>query len=226
MVTQQRTLDNPQLLQQMKSTLLTLELKRTELLSKFDANYRPVQEVEKQIRETHAAIEAEKSAPLHDETTDQDPTHEWARSELVKAQTGLSGLRARMEADQAALAKYHSNARGLQQAAITQQDLVRAAKTEEENYLLYLRKQEEARINDALDRRGILNVAIAEAPTVPALPARSSWLYGLLSVFLAGTASIVLAFTSDFLDPSFRTPDEVTAYLESPVLASFPKNGK
>ncbi|HKC70413.1 MAG TPA: hypothetical protein VKB60_02265, partial [Terriglobales bacterium] len=226
MVTQQRTADNPQLLQQMKSTLLTLELKRTELLTKFDPNYRPVQEVEKQIRETRAAIEGERTAPLRDETTDRDPTHEWARSELAKAQAELSGLQARATADQAALARYRDGARSLQEASIVQQDLVRAAKTEEENYLLYLRKQEEARINDALDRRGIVNVAVAEAPTVPALPARSRLLYGLLSVFLAGTASLGLAFAADFLDPSFRTPDEVTAFLEAPVLASLPKNGK
>jgi uncharacterized protein involved in exopolysaccharide biosynthesis len=39
----------------------------------------------------------------------------------------------------------------LQQASIVQQDLQRTARTEEENYLLYQRKEEEARINDALD---------------------------------------------------------------------------
>lgn len=225
MVTQQRSADNPQLLQQMKSTLLTLELKRTELLTKFDPNYRTVQEVEKEIRETRSAIEGERSAPLRDETTDLDPTHEWARAELVKSQAELSGLQARAAAEQTALTQYRRGARSLQEASIVQQDLVRAARTEEENYLLYLRKQEEARINDALDRRGILNVAVAEAPTVPALPARSGILYGLLSVLLAGSASVGLVFTADFLDPSFRSPDEVTAFLDSPVLASFPKNG-
>jgi len=225
-VTQQRTLDNPELLQQMKSTLLTLELKQTELLSKFDPSFRPVQEVEKEIGKTRAAIETEKGAPLRDETMDRDPTHEWVRAELVKAQAELSGLRARASADKATLARYRNNAQGLQYAAIAQQDLVRGAKTEEENYLLYLRKREEARINDALDRRGILNVAIAQEPTVPALAARSFWFYGLVSVFLAGMVSVGLVFTSDFLDPSFRTPDEVTVYLESPVLASFPRNGR
>jgi len=225
MVRQQRTSDNPQLLEQMKSTLLTLELKRTELLSKFDPTYRPVQEIEQQIRDTKAAIEGEKNAPVRDETTDQDPTYEWARSELVKAQTDLSGLRARAAADQAALARYRNGAQSLQEATIVQQDLVRTAKTEEENYLLYLRKQEEARIDDALDRRGILNVAIAEAPAVPVLPARSFWIYGLLSVLLAGTGAFSCACMSDFLNPSFRTPDEVTRFLEAPVLASLPKNG-
>jgi uncharacterized protein involved in exopolysaccharide biosynthesis len=185
-----------------------------------------VQEIEKQIRDTRAAIEGEKNAPVRDETTDQDPTYEWVKSELVKAQSELSGLKARAAANNVSLARYRSGARTLQQAAIAQQDLLQTAKTEEENYLLYLRKEEEARINDALDRGGILNVAIAEPPTVPALPARSFWLYGLLSVFLAGTGSVGLAFTSDFLDPSFRTPDEVAGFLESPVLASLPKNGR
>jgi len=125
-----------------------------------------------------------------------------------------------------ALARHRNGARSLQEASIVQRDLVRTAKTEEENYLLYLRKQEEARIDDALDRRGILNVAIAEAPAVPVLPARSFWIYGFLTVLLAGTGALSCAFTSDFLNPSFRTPDEVTRFLESPVLASLPMNGR
>jgi len=225
LTTQLRTADNPQLLQQMKSSLLALELKRTELLSKFEPTYRPVVELEKQISETRAAIAGEKNAPVRDETTDQNPVFEWVNSELAKAHTDLSGLKARAVAIQTALTKYRGSARALQQATIVQQDLQRTAKTQEENYLLYQRKEEEARINDALDRGGILNVAIAEPPTVPALPARSFLSYGFLGVLLATTGSIGLAFASDFLDPSFRTPDEVLDFLNSPVLASIPQNG-
>lgn len=224
--TQLRTADNPQLLQQMKSILLQLQLKRTELLSKFEPDYRPVQELEKKISETRASINGEKNSPVRDETTDQNPVYEWVKSELAKAQTDLSGLEARATADQAALLKYRERARALQQASIVQQDLLRTAKTQEENYLLYLRKEEEARINDALDRRGILNVAIAEPPSVPALPAKSAWHYALVGLLLAGAGSFGAAFVSDFIDPSFRTPDEVVAFLDSPVLASLPKTGK
>jgi uncharacterized protein involved in exopolysaccharide biosynthesis len=224
--TQVRTSDNAQLMQQMKSTLLTLDLKRTELLTKYDPNYRLVQEIDKQIADTRAAIAQEEKAPIREETTDQNPTHEWVKAELARAQTELAGLKAKAAANDAMLARYRATAGELQQASIVQQDLLRAAKTEEENYLLYLRKEEQARINDALDQRGILNVAIAEQPTVPALPARSSLLYALLSVVLGGTGSLGVAFTSDFLSPSFRTPGEVTSYLGVPVLASIPKNGK
>jgi len=226
LTTQLRTSDNPALLEQMKSSLLQLELQKTEMLSKFEPTYRPVVELEKKISETRAAIAGEKSSPILDETTDQNQVYEWVKSELTKAQTDLSGLEARAVATQAALVRYRGGARALQQASIVQQDLQRTARTEEENYLLYQRKEEEARINDALDRGGILNVTIAEPPSVPALPARSFLYYGLLGMFLATTGSTGLAFASDFLDPSFRTPDEVSSFLDSPVFASIPKNGR
>ena len=226
LTTQVRTSDNPQLLQQMKSTLLTLELKRTELLTKYDPGYRLVQEMDQQIADTRAAIAAEDKAPIREQTTDQNPTSLWVNSEMAKARTDLSALRAKAAATNAILISYRQSARDLQESTVAQQDLLRAARTAEENYLLYQRKEEEARISDALDQRGILNVTIAEQPSVPAFPVRSSLLYGLLSVFLAGTASLGMAFTSDFLDPSFRTPTEVTSYLGAPVLASLPKRGK
>jgi uncharacterized protein involved in exopolysaccharide biosynthesis len=223
LTTQLRTSDNPQLFQQLKSTLLTLELKRSELLSKFEPTYPLVLEVEKQIHETQAMIASEKDAPVRDETTDQNPNYEWVKAELTKARTELSGLKAKAEADQAALAKYRDNARSLQEATIVQQDLLRTAKTEEDNYLLYRRKEEEARISDALDARGILNVAITDPATVPALPERSSLYYGMLCVFLAFAGSLGLTIAGDFFDPSLRTPQDVSNLLDLPVLASIPK---
>jgi uncharacterized protein involved in exopolysaccharide biosynthesis len=222
-LTQVRTSDNPQLMQQLKSTLLTLDLKRTELVSKYDPSYRPVQEVDKQIADTQAAIAKEESTPIREETSAQNPAHDWVAVELAKAQTDLVGLKAKAASESDALSQYHVSAGRLRDASIAQQDLLRAAKTQEDSYLLYLHKSEQARISDALDQRGFLNVAIAEQPTVPVLPARSWFLYGLLSIFLAVAGSLGLATVLDFFNPSFRTPDEVAAYLGAPVLASIPR---
>jgi len=49
---------------------LTLELKRTELLEKFEPGYRAVQEVDVQIGQTRTALAAAEKSQLHDETTD------------------------------------------------------------------------------------------------------------------------------------------------------------
>src|SRR5207253_2472728 len=125
-----RTSDNPLLLQQLKSTLLTLELRRTELLSKFEPDYRPVQEIEK---------------------------------ELAKAKAERVSLQGRAAETAQVVRTYREKAMALGQKAVGQQELMRDAKAAEGNYLLYLNKREEARISDELDRKRIVNVAIAEA---------------------------------------------------------------
>jgi uncharacterized protein involved in exopolysaccharide biosynthesis len=111
------------------------------------------------------------------------------------------------------------------QEEIKQADLLRAQKADEDNYLLYLRKQEEARISDALDRQRISNVVVAEAATIPFKPQGRRLLIMMIGGFLACLLSVMLGFAVDYWNPSFRTPDEVESFLDSPVVAAFPKNG-
>jgi uncharacterized protein involved in exopolysaccharide biosynthesis len=217
-----RNADNPQLAEKMKSKLLELQLKRTELLTKFDPSYRLVREVDQQIAETKTSIAGEEHSPLRDETTNQEPNHEWAKSELIKAQVELGTLEAHGQATRVQVAGYREVAQRLGGNALQQGDLLGEMKAAEEKYLLYVNKREEARIEDALDQGGILNVTIAEQPRVPALPARAAWVFGLIGVLLGGTLSTSLGFAADYLNPGFRTPDEVIAYLGIPVLASLP----
>jgi len=226
MVTQVRNADDAMLLSQLRANLLILELKRTELLGKFEPGYRPVQEIETQIAQTRAALAVAEKSQLHEETSDRDPTHEWAREELAKAKADLSGLQARAQATALTVQSYRANARSLGRNEVVQDDLIRTVKATEENYLLYRRKQEEARISDALDRRRIINVAIAEAATAPSLPSSHRSLTLVMGLLLAIAVSLGLAFGSDYLDPTFRTPDEMTSFLNIPVLAAMPQNGK
>src|SRR5271157_1257947 len=180
-VTLKRWADNPEVLEKMKTHLLELLLKRTELLSRFEPSYRLVQEVEQEIAETRAQIAAEALTPVRDETTDKDPNYEWARMEMEKAQVQWDGLRARQADASTQVASLRTFAQQMQSDSVDQQDLMRTARAEEDNYLLYLRKREEARIGDALDERRILNVAIVEPPKAPALPAHSMLPYLLLA---------------------------------------------
>jgi uncharacterized protein involved in exopolysaccharide biosynthesis len=224
--TQVRTLDNPQLMEHLKSALLDLELKRSALLSKFEPTYRPVQEVEQQIKQAREAIVAAEKAPLRDETTDRDPTYEALRAELTKANTDLAALQARATATSAMIRSYRAKSERLDHQEILQQDMLRATKANEENYLLYLRKQEEARISDALDRQRISNVLIAEAATVPFKAQSRRLPFVLLGILFASLASVMVGLVVDHWDPSFRTPQEVQDFLGSPVLAAFPKDSE
>ena len=117
-------------------------------------------------------------------------------------------------------------ARQLGEDAIAQDDLISTEKAAEDSYLLYVKKQEEARMDDALDERGIVNVAIAEHPVAPALPVWSAWAVLAVGFAAAGAAGTGAAFAADYVDPAFRTPDDVLAYLHSPVLASLPRRAR
>jgi protein tyrosine kinase modulator len=224
--TEIRNSDNPELLQKLKSKLLELELQRTDLLTKFQPSYRLVQEVEQQIAQTKSMIGAEDQLPLRDETTQLDVNHEWAKSELVKAQVEFNTLAARAKATGTMLASFRQSAESLQDRAIQQEGLQRNLKEAEGKYLLYVNKREEARIGDAMDADGIVNVTLAEPPTMPVLPVRSEMSLGLIGFLLGGAASTGFAFVADSLSPSFRTPDEVALYLGAPVLASLPRGNE
>jgi uncharacterized protein involved in exopolysaccharide biosynthesis len=145
---------------------------------------------------------------------------------MAKAKADLMGLEARASAMSGALKTLESRALKLQDESVTQQDLLRTAKANEENYLLYQRKREEASIADALDQRKIINAAVAEAPMPPLVPTSlPTGIKLLLAVVIATLVSVGLAFFMEYLDPSFRTPEDVREYLEIPLLATVPRNG-
>ncbi len=224
--TQVRIADNPELLKALKASLLDLQLKRTQLLTKFEPSHRLVQEVDQQIAQAEATIATENTLPLRDETTDKNAHYEWAKAELQRAQVQLKSLQAREAATATQEVSYQAMARQLGEDAITQDDLFSAEKAAQENHLRYVKKQEEARMDDALDERGIVNVAIAEHPVAPALPVWSPWMVLAMGLAAAGAAGTGAAFAADYVDPAFRTPDDVLAYLDSPVLASLPRRAR
>jgi len=214
--------DNPQLQEKLKSKLLELELRRTELLTKFQPSYRLVQEVEQQIAQAKSAIATEELKPLQDKVTEQDPDYAWANSERVKTGIEIEALQKKQTVAAEQVSAYQYRAQNLTEQAVEQEDLERKLRAAEETFLLYARKREEARISDALDQTGILNVAIAQQPTVPAFPARPL-LASLALVFMAACVlSSGAALLAEYVDSSFRTPEEVSRSLGVPVLAALP----
>lgn len=226
MTTQMKKGDNAQVLENLKSTLLTLEMKRTELLTKYQPTYPLVVEVDKQIADTRNALTLEETSPVKEEVTDQNTTYTWVASELAKAKADLAGFQARETSLKAIVNVYMAQARKLEEQGLMQADLVRTQKADEGNYLLYIKKREEARISDAMDKTRILNVSIAQAPVLPSLPTRSPVLFALVAVLLASAVSLGVVFAIDYADQSFRTPSEVMAELRIPVLAAVPTQSK
>ena len=212
------------LLEQLQSQLLTHELRRIELLRAFQPDYPPVKEEEEKIAKIRQMIASAEQSPIVERTTGRNPAYDYLVNELDKTKADLAGLQARAEATTRGLASVRTRARQLEQFGLQQQVLLRAVSQAQQNYVTYAQKREEARISNALDAERILNVALAEKASVPFEPSGPSPLLLLLvGMVLAAIASVILALVVDHWDPSFRTPDEVQAFLDLPVVASIPR---
>lgn len=214
--------DSALLLQQLKSSLLDLQLKRTQLLTQYQPTYPLVVEVNEQIAQAQAALANAEKSHIEERTTDRDPNYEQVQENLTQSRVQLAGLNARATSLAREYADDEQQVRWLEAQGMSQQDLMRQEKTAEDNYLLLLHKEQEARISEALDKRRIFNVSIVQTASVPALPVHPVWWY----VMYGGMLSILIAFAAaagvDRLDPTLRTSDEVEGILHTPVLVTLP----
>jgi uncharacterized protein involved in exopolysaccharide biosynthesis len=211
------------LLQNLGSTLLAAETKRTQLLLKYDPSYPLVQEADQEVAEAKAAIAKAEKAPYINQTTDRDPTFELLREDLAKNNADLAGQRASLAANRDGIRNMQAQMVKLGNDSSLLANLQREAKANEQNYLLYLSKREQERTSDALDRTRIENVAIAVPPSIPVLPEHGATYILLLAFGLATSFSVAAAYTIDYLDPSFHTPTQVIDALRIPVVVGVPK---
>jgi uncharacterized protein involved in exopolysaccharide biosynthesis len=219
--TQIRVSANGELVREMKSRILALEVKHAEMSRKFTPTYLPVLELEQELAQARAALASAEQTPLTESTSDQNPTHQWLRGELARTRTERVAAIARAGAIANSVRQYRDRAAQLDEKSAAQQDLRRVLKTAEENYILYTRKQEEARISDALDRTRIGNVVVADPPSVPPVPSSTARIWILLvGGIMALVLGVAVTYLLDCLSPYLRTPDEVEDALEVPVLAS------
>lgn len=223
-LTQQSTNADSNLLENMQANLLAAQVKRTQLLLKFEPTYPAVQEVEQEIAETQDAIKKAESMKYVNETTDRDNTYEFLKEDVAKAKSDLASQQATATELLDSIQKMKKQMVDLDGKAVKQAALIRDEKADESNYLLYLDKREQERSSDALDQRGIADVAIAVPPMVPVLPAYSPMLAVIIGFVFAAVIGLSSGFIAEYLDASFRTPNEVAEALNVPVLASVPKH--
>jgi len=221
--TQETTSSAEALLQTLQGNLLTAQLKKTQLLLKYEPSYPLVQEAQQELNETQAAIAEAMKQQYVVHSTDRDPTYELIREDVAKTRADLASQQAAATALQQSLDGIERQLVDLNQKALRNADLAREVKANEDNYLLYVSKREQERTSNALDEKLIADVAIAVPPVLPILPFTSPVLVLVVGVVLALFMSVGGVFVAEHLNSSLRTPDEVFEVLRIPVLASVPK---
>jgi len=220
-ITRTKESDNAELLSRLQDTLLSLQLKRSEMLQKYAPAYPLVQAIETEIAQTRVAIAQAQESPVTETTTDRDPAKDWIATELAKTDADHAAFKGEAEFNAGAIRHYQEISRKLDQASAQRNDLARKVKIAEDDYLLYRHEAERALIADAVGS-GNVSLSFSEIATTlaqPQLPFEWILIGGSLT---AGIVSLGAAYAVDRIDPCFRTPEELSGFLDVKVLASIP----
>ncbi len=224
-VTQRRAVPNQYSAEHLNTMIVELQNKRTQLVTKFRADDRLVREVDQQIKTTRAALDKATGETATEQSTDLNPLRQTLETEQARARVDQAGAQGRLEMLQAQVAQYENQLSRLEGITGEYEDLNRKVKQADDNYLLYQRKQEEARITDELDQNKITNVSVAEAAIQPNLPVRPNRPMNLmLGLFLGALLSLGSVVVAEFMRDTVLTPHELEVLTGRPVLASLPKN--
>ena len=168
MTTQVRAIPNQMAVQQLSTMLADLQNRRITLAVKFKPGDRLIKELDQQIASTQEQLHHLQTEPATEETTDVNPIRETAASEISRGQVELRALEARKAALTTTRTAYLDELTGMEKDSIKLQQLQQEETEALDNYKLYTRKMDEARLADWLDRAKFSNVAMVETPTVVA----------------------------------------------------------
>jgi len=206
----------------MRSRLYELQLKEQDLLSKFTEESKPVREIRRQIAEAQALLDKEEPTRTQ-VTTGINTTHQQLNLDLIKEMANFSSLEAKARVLKTQQEAAREELTVLNNTEVKMVNLQRELSLLDGKYRKYSDNLEQARIDQAMESNKISNISVvqpASASTKPVRPRKGLNL--ALGFFLGIFGGLGLAFFSEYLDHSLRTPQDVEEKLDLQVLASIP----
>jgi len=221
--TQERTVPNDYSVERLNTMLAELENKRTSLLTKFTPGDRLVQETNKQIADTKSALSNARQMSSQEHSTDVNPVWQSVSASIIQGQAERQALKARRGVLEQQISNLRNSLASAEGSTVAFSTLRQKVADLESNYQLYTQKSNEAKVEDAMNENRLLNVAVAQSPTLAMTPIRPR---PVLDLTLGAFTALFLANFAVFLVEMGRstvaTPREVNRFARYPLLATVP----
>lgn len=189
-------------LQQLKPQVAQLQSERAELLTRYQPNSERMKEIDAKLAAAQKILNHENHLVVQERSTNLNPVWVTLEQNLQQAKTAEAAGSAtdtafanEIKQAQAELVKMDNNAMAIER-------LQSQVSTDQEAYLSYVRKSEEARTAQGLNLNKILNVSIAQPPSEPLRPVFPIvWLNLLAGVVLAVGVGVGAAYWEEERDP-------------------------
>lgn len=201
---------NPYAISGIRNRLTELKLKEEELLGKYTEQSVFIINVRKEIEKAQELL-AKEEKTYHDKA-------------ITSINHVLNALGSKEASQERHLTDYRQELKRINSMELKLKELERQVTLNEENYQLYVKHMEEARISDAMDNQKIANISVVEPALPPIKPVKPKKLLNiLLSIILGGVAGLGVAFSSEYFSHSFNNSEDVKQHLGLKVLASIPE---
>ena len=207
----------------LNTQLVTLTLKRTELLTKYPPTDRLVKETDTQLAQTNAALKNLKDTRTSNASTNINPTWQAADQDLSVSRSLLKASIAQRDQLAAEVSDLKKQANTVAKDS-TEYNLLDNKVTElQNNYILYAKKRDEAIANSGMDQAQLLNVAVLESPSYsPEAVRPRPFLDIALSLFTALFVAAFAVFVAEVTRTNFTSARDLDALKTSDVLATVP----
>ncbi len=205
-----------------RATLVTLEARRNELLTKFSDTSKFITDLDDQIVKLRAILGNTPPKKSDSRRSGRNPLYDELDTDLTRRQSEAAALRARqqsltgqIEEISARLAEFDRLERDFN-ALTLQRTLL------EKNLQVYAQKAEEALIQEELDRQKSANVRVIENAQIPRQGSSLRKAVVVLALLGGLVIALVLAFLKDFFREVLISPEDAERSLELPVLVAVP----
>jgi|SwirhisoilCB1_FD_contig_51_3921978_length_1931_multi_2_in_0_out_0_2 uncharacterized protein involved in exopolysaccharide biosynthesis len=224
-MTQVRTLPNDYSVERLNTMLAELQNQRTSLLTKFTPQDRMVQQVERQIADTKAALKNAEAMTSQEHDSDVNPVWQSVTGSIIQNETQRESLKAKRTVLADQIVKMQKQLADVEGSTVPFMTLKQRVTDLQSNFQLYTQKRDEAQIADAMNQNRLLNVAVAQNPTFSILPYRPKPVVDIvLGTFTALFIASFLVFFAEMGRSTFASAPEVEKISRYPVLATVPLN--
>jgi uncharacterized protein involved in exopolysaccharide biosynthesis len=209
-----------QALDLMRARLYELQLREQDLLSRYAESQEQVQDIRREIKEAQTLLEKETPA-LTQKREAINEAYRQTELDLLSERTTFQSLQANGGALRTLLRNVQNEIKEINNNETRIASLQREKEIQETNYRKYSDNLEQSRIDDAMQKEKLSNIAIVQAATSPMKPVRPKKMMNLaLGLILGLVGGIGFAFTSEYVDHTIKRPLDIERKLQMPVLAS------
>jgi succinoglycan biosynthesis transport protein ExoP len=187
---------------EMRNQLFTLEIRYRDLLSRYRESHPHVIALSEQVKEARMVLNQQQLA-----------------NEMSAAKS-LNSKRVALQDDFDATQKRLIS---LNEGEVHIAELQRQAEERTESHRVYVKKLEQARLDQQLESDNISNLRLSQAPTYMGKSlSRKGLVITALAAFVGLFGALAVAYASEMLDESLVTPADLETNLDVPVLMSLP----